>query len=224
MLFAVSPFGGAASLAGADTGRPLDVRIVEALSNASEEVVATSVPSPLQVRSGTPEHVATAAVRHDAAPAKSAVARIASEGHGSKQGPALEGRVDIAYSSVYARLGEEVDRRAHAEFDVEIDRPVQLEAMPIIPYPPAALARGVEESLLAWIVVDPEGKVEEVQVENDTSEFKDAVLTAARQSIFQPAQNHGQKIRHYIMIEYRFRLGAWKPPVAAATRQADSKR
>jgi TonB family protein len=212
LLLTISALGAALAAPADGTRGALDVRIVDASPPAPAEVLAVPADAP----SSIPVPVAgVEAVEHKETTVSAAPVTPVVPDRGRAVGPAPIGTVTVTPNDIYALLGEELDKRAHAEFPSEVDKPVQLTSSASVEYPKPALAQRIEESIVAWIVVSAEGEVEEVQIENDASEFKDAVVAAARQSRYSPAENKGERIRHYIMLEYRFRIDA--PPSAIAT-------
>jgi protein TonB len=212
VLLALAGLGAAPVAPAGRADEPLAVRIVD-VSPAPASVVAVSQPlAPATV----PDQAAvTDATKEDSLKepkTRSTVGRAVGSGIAAD----ARGSVTIVPNQAYARIGEELDKRAHSEFEVEVQKPVRLEKAATPAYPRQALERGIEGSIVAWIVVRRDGEVDEVQVEDDASVFKDAVVAAARESRYSPAENRGHTIPHYIMLEYQFRIRSRNPTVAAA--------
>ncbi len=106
------------------------------------------------------------------------------------------------------RLGDELATKLVREYPLELDLPVRLKDKIVARYPPAALAAGREGSVAAWVVVDAEGRPEEIQVTDGTEEFAASVRDAIQAARFLPAQNNLQKIRFPIALEFQFKVGA----------------
>jgi periplasmic protein TonB len=117
------------------------------------------------------------------------------------------GDVDVTVPNVLSLLPDELAYRAQGEYPVEIDQPVQLLAMPDVPYPPAALKAGLEGSVLAWVAVNAEGEPEEVVVGEGASDFAAPVSEALQKARFAPAEADGHKIRFYAILKIDFRSG-----------------
>jgi TonB family protein len=110
------------------------------------------------------------------------------------------------------RLGDLLSRQI-SEFPVEVDLPVRLRDPVAVRYPSAALAAGRQGSVVVWIVVNAQGKAEEVQVVDGSQEFSAVVLEALRDIYFLPAQNNRRLIAFPLSLEFSFRL-----PVAPGIR------
>jgi TonB family protein len=115
------------------------------------------------------------------------------------------------------RLGDLLARQMN-EFPLELDSPVELRHAVVARYPPAALAAGHEGTVIAWILVDAKGNVEEIQVADGSEEFAGAVIAAIRNAHFIPAQQNLVPIRFPISLEFHFATGgaATRPTTAAA--------
>jgi TonB family protein len=103
------------------------------------------------------------------------------------------------------RLGDLLSRQI-SEFPVEIDMPVRLRDPIAVRYPAAPLAAGRQGSVVVWIVVNAQGKADEVQVVDGAEEFSAAVLEALRDIYFLPAQNNTRLIAYPLSLEFSFRL------------------
>ena len=102
-----------------------------------------------------------------------------------------------------SRVGDLWNRQID-EFPIEIDFPVRLDSKIEARYPPDALAEGREESVVAWIIVDATGAVEEISIPEGSPEFADAVRAALKDARFIPARNDMKSIRFPIALEFRF--------------------
>jgi TonB family protein len=110
------------------------------------------------------------------------------------------------------RLGDLLARQMN-EFPLELDSPVELRHAVVARYPPAALAAGHEGTVIAWILVDAKGNLEEIQVADGSEEFSGAVMAAIRNARFIPAKQNLVPIRFPISLEFHFAAGG------AAARQ-----
>ncbi len=88
------------------------------------------------------------------------------------------------------RLGDELATKLVTDFPVELDLPVRLKDRIVARYPPAALAAGREGSVAVWVMVDADGRPEEIQVTDGAEEFANSVQEALRAARFLPAQNN----------------------------------
>lgn len=117
------------------------------------------------------------------------------------------------------RLGDLGDRQLR-EFPVEIDYPPRL-AQPIsVPYPSLALAEGREDVVTVWIVVNAEGRADEITVVQGTEEFATGVVAALREARFLSARNHLVAIAFPVALEFRFTLDGIKSSGATATARS----
>lgn len=105
------------------------------------------------------------------------------------------------------RLGPLYDRGLN-EFPVEIDRGPRIEGTIVARYPPAALAAGREDSVVAWVVVNAQGEASEIEFPEGTEEFIEEVRSALRAARFQPAQDRLQPIRFPLALQFDFHLGS----------------
>jgi TonB family protein len=113
-----------------------------------------------------------------------------------------------------ARLGDLLSRQI-SEFPVEVDLPVRLRDHIAVRYPPAALAAGRQGTVVVWIVVNAQGKADEVQVVDGPDEFSAAVMDSLRDIYFLPAQNNRRLIAFPLSLEFNFQL-----PVTPEIRSA----
>lgn len=119
---------------------------------------------------------------------------------------AFIGSVDVGPSPSIAVIGEALQGRAFTEFPVEIERPVQLLGAIDVPYPASALSANLEGTVYAWVIVNPRGSVDEVEIADGPPELAAAVQEALADARFRPAMDQGVPIRHYITLEIRFRI------------------
>ena len=106
-----------------------------------------------------------------------------------------------------SRVGDLWNRQID-EFPIEIDLPVRLDSKIEARYPPGALAERREESVVAWIIVDATGAVEEISIPEGSPEFAEAVRAALKDARFVPARNDMKSIRFPIALEFRFALSS----------------
>lgn len=125
----------------------------------------------------------------------------------------LNGRVDVTTTTTQARLGEALQNRAMSQFPPELSKPVRLASALTMDYPPAALKAGHEGSVLAWIDVDREGSVKEVEIAEGEPEFADSVRDSLMKEHFLAAEIGGEPVEHYIILQFDFRIGSRLVPV-----------
>ncbi len=105
-----------------------------------------------------------------------------------------------------ARLGDLLGR-AQTEFPSEVSFPVRVNGQIRARYPAMALAQGMEGNVVAWVVVDPVGNVEEIEFAEGDEVFRDAVSEAIKSGQYYPAAMGGQGLRFPIALVFRFALG-----------------
>jgi TonB family protein len=105
-----------------------------------------------------------------------------------------------------ARFAEALEGGALARFQMEVEAPVVLPGKLHVSYPPAALEKHREGTVLVWAIVDPQGAVETTQVVEGTPEFADAVRAALATTRFIPARDGGAPIRYYVTLGFDFRI------------------
>ena len=103
------------------------------------------------------------------------------------------------------RLGLMHDRRV-SEFPIEIDVPVRIDTPIRAHFPEAALRERREGNVALWVVVDRDGKAEEVELAYGAEEFADEAIAAVKAARFAPATDHLKPIRFPIALEFRFLL------------------
>ncbi len=171
---------------------------------AARSIIASVEPAPIAIPAApeleTPVIPATA--NADSAPSSRAAI-------GERELGVL--RVAALPLSDRTRVGDLWSRQV-TDFPIELDRPPRLDEKIEAKYPPAALAAGREDTVVAWIVVDEKGAAAEIEIAEGTEEFADAVRAAVQAARFIPARNNRKPIRFPIALEFRFKTGA-----AAAT-------
>ena len=90
------------------------------------------------------------------------------------------------------------------EFPVEVPQGVRLDATPDVKYPEEALAAGRRGSVLAFVIVDASGGVEEISVVEGAPEFVQPVQDALLTTRFLPATDGDRPIRFYTMVRFDF--------------------
>ncbi len=74
-------------------------------------------------------------------------------------------------------------------------------------YPPRALDRGLEGTVIALITIDTAGKVTQVIVEKSAGiDFDNVVLASAQKTRFQPPMRHGRRVAAKFRRPYEFKL------------------
>ena len=114
-----------------------------------------------------------------------------------------------------ARLGEAFRTRSLLEFPPEIDKPVHVVGNIDVQYPSEALEERREATVIAWIVVEANGQVEEIAIIEGGPEFGEPVQDALLKTRFLPARDRGKPIRYHTTLEFRFRLDNPAPAVTA---------
>ncbi len=94
--------------------------------------------------------------------------------------------------------------RVGSEFPAEIAQGVRLAARPDVKYPEDALAARRQGSVLAFVVVDAKGAVEEVSIVEGAPEFAQPVQDALLATRFRPAEDRGTPVRFYTMLRFDF--------------------
>jgi TonB family protein len=174
---------------------------IEAMLVASNET-ATGVdvlvaPAPLEP---IPDYTLPAALPSAVAVPPATAAAQARESGGMQGGVLVEAQ---PLQDTF-RLGSELQARQMSDFPLELDSPVGLRQAIVARYPPAALAAGREGSVVAWVLVDARGDVEEIQIADGAEEFANAVSAAIRDAHFVPARINAAPIRFPISLEFRF--------------------
>lgn len=118
-----------------------------------------------------------------------------------------DAHVEFSVTSVLGRLGDALQMRSLHEFPAEIETPVRHADSIDVAYPPLALEEKREGTVVAWVIVDAEGRVEEISIPEGGPEFGEAVQNALLAARFLPAEDRGKPIRYFTMLEFRFRLG-----------------
>ena len=127
------------------------------------------------------------------------------------------GTVDMAPNDVLARLPETLVLRSLSEFPVEVEAPVRVAATIDVPYPAASLQAHREGTVLAWIVIDENGQVEEISLPEGDPEFAEAVEAALLNAKFVAAEDRGHPIRYFTMLQFSFRIGPAQPVPEGST-------
>jgi len=133
-----------------------------------------------------------------------------------------DAHVEFGVTAILGRLGDALQMRSLHEFPAEIETPVRHADAIDVEYPPLALEERREATVVAWVVVDAEGRVEEISIPEGGPEFGEAVQNALLRAAFVPARDGGKPIRYYTMLEFRFRLGG--PDAAGVTLAPDAAR
>ncbi|MBK9116813.1 MAG: energy transducer TonB [Betaproteobacteria bacterium] len=126
----------------------------------------------------------------------------------------------------YAAMGgisPDLVSRAHMNYLIEVEKPVRVLNLPEVPYPPEALAAGRQDTVVAWVAIDREGAIEDVVIDSGEPEFADAVLAALPTAKFLPAEERGELVPFYILLQFDFRTarGTATAPAAVAAEPAN---
>lgn len=116
------------------------------------------------------------------------------------------GAVDVRLleSDLVTNLHPVHSARVAGEFPAEVARGVRMDVKPVIKYPEDALAAQRQGTVLAFIIVDAAGAVEEVSIVEGTLEFALPVEDALLATRFRPAEDRGTPIRFYTMLKFDF--------------------
>ena len=117
-----------------------------------------------------------------------------------------------------SRLGDLL-ARAQTDFPSEVSFPVRLNGEISARYPVAALAQGIEGNVVAWVVVDTVGKVEQIEFAEGDEVFRDAVREAIEKGRYYPAALFGQGLSFPIALEFHFELAAPALQAETATKR-----
>jgi TonB family protein len=184
--------------------RPVEVMLATARTSASartaSEVLAALAAESLPV----PPKESPPAPSALSPPAAATAARSAPAHTGGSRRP----RVTIDDRVPRARFAEALEGGPLADFPLEVETPVGLPGKLDVPYPPSALDAQREGTVLAWAIVDAQGRVEDVHVVEGPPDFAAAVTSALRLARLIPARNDGSPIRFYVTLAFDFRLEA----------------
>ena len=116
------------------------------------------------------------------------------------------GSVDVRLltEAMYTGLHPVHADRAEHEFPIEIAQGVRLAAKPDVKYPEDALAARRQGFVLAFVIVDATGAVEEVSIVEGAPEFAQPVQDALLATRFRPAEDRGTPVRFYTMLRFDF--------------------
>jgi TonB family protein len=196
--------------------RPVEVLLATARTKATDgaaaAVLTASAPEALRV-SPSGESEPTAAVT---SPPASASGQASASG---RTGGSRRPRVIVDDRIPRTRFAEALEGGPLADFPREIETPVELPGKLEVPYPLPALEAQREGTVLAWAIVDAQGRVEDVQVVEGPPDLAAAVTAALRQARLIPARNDGAPIRFYITLAVDFRLEARGETTTASTRR-----
>jgi TonB family protein len=101
---------------------------------------------------------------------------------------------------------------------IEVEKPVRVLSLPDVAYPREALAAGRQDTVVAWVAVDRDGAIEEIVIDSGEPEFAEAVLAALPSAKFLPAEERGEIVPFYILLQFDFRTAdaTTGTPVTAA--------
>jgi len=139
-------------------------------------------------------------------------------GGAERRAGANRGHVVISDKRPRSDFGPEIEGQAIMEFPAEIQGGVDIPEGFFVDYPPEALAEGREASVLVWIVVNAEGRVEATHFIAGSPGFTEAVEAALATARFGPAINDHHPIRFYTTLSFEFRLDAGTGNASATAR------
>ncbi len=173
--------------------------MAEALLSPQSEAVAVPVSSidvapPLPA--AAPEPASTAS-----APATPRDARPQSASASSPSGTVSIGEPLAGMSA----LPPDLVARVHGNYMIEVEYPARLLSMPQVVYPPAALELQRGDSVVVWLAIDRKGAVEDTVFVAGLPGFIDAVSEALQSAKFLPAEERGEIIPFYIVLQFDFK-------------------
>jgi len=126
----------------------------------------------------------------------------------------------------YALLGDDFTARMLRDFPVEVSTPVKLPESLQIRYPRFVDDDPIQRSVILWIIVDENGKPEEMHLVQGGGMLAQAAIDALGTARYEPATNFfGQRVRHHIIVDVEFPEARNAPspgPGTAATAKAVS--
>jgi len=203
---------------------PLAVRLV------GPPAPAEAPPAP-----AAPEVVVTADASAVALPAPSAEAsaeprpaQVADEARAEAQRPTPASAPAPPPGAVRVRenygamggISADIVTRAQSDYLIEVEKPVRVLQMPEVPYPPEALRAGRQDTVVAWVAIDREGAIEDVVIDSGEPEFAEAVRAALPTAKFLPAEERGEIVPFYIVLQFDFRMAGGTSGVAAGVAPA----
>jgi len=111
----------------------------------------------------------------------------------------------------FARLNDTLNGRIMTEFPIEVSTQVQLPESLVVRYPRVVGDEPLERQVILWIVVDANGKPEEMHLVQGSGTLAQAAIDAFGTARYTPATNFGERVRHHIAVEVDF-------PQAVATQ------
>jgi TonB family protein len=162
---------------------------------AQETPLLAEPAAQVEARNAQPPSAASDARAQPAPPAAAAANRVVSLG--SVDVRLLTDGMGTSLHPMHAN-------RVGSEFPAEIAQGVRLAAKPEVKYPEDALAARRQGSVLAFVIVDAKGAVEEVSIVEGAPEFAQPVQDAILATRFRPAEDRGTPVRFYTMLRFDF--------------------
>ncbi len=202
-----------------DPFAPLAVRLVGPPSPAE----APPVPAAPEVVVTTDASAVALPAPSDASSAEPRPARVADDVRVAVQprpsaNATAPSRGTVAVRENYGAMGgmsADLVTRAQSSYLIEVEKPVRVLSVPEVPYPPEALRAGRQDTVVAWIAIDREGAIEDVVIDSGEPEFAQAVLAALPKAKFLPAEERGEIIPFYIVLQFDFRTAGGANGAAA---------
>ena len=117
-----------------------------------------------------------------------------------------------------SRLGPVLAGQIARRFPEPVAKLPMLLGSPIVAYPQAALAAGVERRVTALVTLRADGSIEDKQIVGNDPLFGPAVLDALKDVRFAPAEIDGNPVPYWTIVEVVFSIGRPATQVAPATR------
>jgi hypothetical protein len=122
-----------------------------------------------------------------------------------------------------ARLGPGYAARLAQRFPERVSKPPQLLGSPVVMYPAAAMASGIERRVAVLITLDAKGGIVDSQMIPDDPLFGPVVKEALRNAQFTPAEIDMATVPYWAIVEFVFsltRADAPAPPPRSARARA----
>ena len=128
--------------------------------------------------------------------------------------------------SAAAQAGSELPAADSVFMDWQVDNPVAFDVASAAPaYPDSLQASGVEGMVIAQVVVDTTGHVEQgsfVLLESSHRRFTESVREALPNMLFRPAEVNGRRIKQLVQQPFIFRIEARPAPADTVGSVGDS--
>ena len=119
----------------------------------------------------------------------------------------VKGEVHVSAEETLGRVGWFLENRSRTEFPAEVKEPVRIGEPLHFDYPAAALMNQREGVVVAWLLVDADGAVAELNIISGDDDFSVAVANALAAARLLPASDlYDKPIPFYTVLEFDFRI------------------